>query len=110
MPGSSAGCSREPRAEAVDAEPAGERGEPGPERVVVPERAQALVRPGEGLLEDVLGVRVGKPEGLGDREDVAGVALDDEAPGLVVAGAAARDELGVGELHKSIKQDRRGQS
>ena len=65
---------------------------------------QVLVRAGEDLLEDVLGVGRGQPVRLnGDRVDVAREALDELAPGIVVACAAAGDELCVrfGNLHCS---------
>ena len=94
-------------AETVDAEPPRQRREPGPERVVVAEGAQALIRPGEGVLEDILGVVGGQPERLRDRVDVARVALDELAPGVGVAGAATCDELGVRD-HGHIKQESAG--
>ena len=58
---------------------------------------EILVRAGEDLLEHVLGVRVGRPERLDrDRVDVAGEAIDELAPRVVVSRAAAGDELCVG--------------
>ena len=89
-------------AKPVDAEPAGQGREPGPERIVVPQRVQTLVGAGEGVLEHVVGVGFGEPEGLGDRVDVAGVALDELPPGVRIAGSAACDELGIG-VHRRIK-------
>src|SRR5207253_2128258 len=59
---------------------------------------QVLVRAREDLLEDVLRVVLGQPEGLdGDRIDVAGEALDQAVPGVAVAASAAGDELRVGQ-------------
>ena len=87
------------RAEAVDAEAAGELGDPGAEGLVVAERVEPLVDAREHLLEDVLGVVRREAEGLhGDRVDVAREAVDERAPGRLVAVPAAGDELGVAEL------------
>ena len=68
--------------------------------------AQVLVGAGEDLLEDILRVVLGEAERLdGDRVDVAGEALDELAPRVVVALAAAGDELRVGldNVHARIK-------
>ena len=71
----------------------------GPHRVVVAERAEPLVDAGEDVLEDVLGVLLAQAEALDrDRVDVAREALDQLAPGIVVARAAAGDERGVADL------------
>ena len=81
----------------VEAEPPRQLGEPGPDRGVVAELRQVLVRAGEHLLEHVLGVRLGQAERLDrDRVDVAREALDELAPRVVVSRAAAGDELCVG--------------
>ena len=57
-----------------------------------------LVRAREDLLEDVLGVLVREPVRLGrDRVDITGEALDEDVPGLGLAGAAARDQICVGQ-------------
>ena len=93
------------RPEAVDAEPPGQLREPGADRVVVSEFGEVLVRAREHLLEHVVGVRLGQPERLhGDRVDVAGVAIDEHAPGVVVAAATTSDQLRIGQLvvHRTI--------
>ena len=62
----------------------------GRNAVVVPQRAEPLVGPGEGVLEDVVGVGVAQSrKACGDRVDVARVALDELAPGLGIAVPAA---------------------
>ena len=88
----------------VDAEPASELREPGAERRVVAQLLEVLVRAREHLLEDVVGVRLGQRNACGDRVDVAGIAVDERTPALVVAVTATRDELRVGQLvvHRSI--------
>ena len=84
-------------AQAVDAEPPGQLAEPRSDRSVVAQTLEPLVRTGEDLLEHVFRVVLGQPEGLHrDRVHVAREALDELAPGLVLAGAAAGDESGVG--------------
>ena len=88
-----------PRALAVDAEPARELGDPGPEGVVVPQGLQLLVDAREDLLVDVLGVVLGEAERLdADRVDVARETVDELPPGVLVARATPRYELGVGSL------------
>jgi hypothetical protein len=83
-------------AEPVDAEPPRELREPGPDGGVVPQLVEVLVRAREHFLEDVLRVGLGQPERLDrDRVDIAREALHQLAPRLLVAGAAARDELAV---------------
>ena len=83
----------------VDAEPSGQLREPRPQRVVVAEAVETLVRAHEDVLEDVLRLGIRKPEALeGDAVDVAGVALDELRPGRLVARAAARDEIAVGPV------------
>ena len=63
-----AGAGTEP----VDAEPARQLAEPGPDGLVVAQLAEMLVGAGEDLLEDLLGVLLAQPEGLAaDRVDVA---------------------------------------
>ena len=52
------------RAQAVDASAPRELADPGANGLVAPKRVQPLVRAGEDLLEDVLGVRGRKPEDL----------------------------------------------
>jgi hypothetical protein len=60
-----------------------------------------LVRTGEDLLEDVLGILAPQPEGLGaDRVDVAREAVHELAPRSLVARATARYETGVGKGSK----------
>jgi hypothetical protein len=57
-----------------------------------------LERAREHLLEDVLGIVGAQSESLtDDRIHVAGEAVDELTPGLLVARAAAGDEPGVGE-------------
>jgi hypothetical protein len=86
-------------AQAVDAKAAGELGDPGPQRLVVAERVEPLVDAGEHVLEDVLRVMRRQAESLyRDRVDVAREAVDELAPGGLVAVAAAGNELGVAEL------------
>jgi hypothetical protein len=85
--------------EAVDAEAAGELRDPGAQRLVVAERVEPFVDPGEDLLEDVFRVVRLEPEGLnGDRVDVARKAIYELAPGCLVPVAAAGDQRGVAEL------------
>jgi hypothetical protein len=87
------------RALAVDAEPARELGDPGPEGVVLPQRVQLLVDTREDLLVDVLGIVLGQAEGLdADRVDVARKTVDELPPGVLVARATPRYEFGVGSL------------
>src|SRR2546425_1790262 len=82
------------RPQAVDAEPARQLREPGADRVVVPQPVEVLVRAREDLLEDVLRRVLLEPEALhADRIHVAGEVLHELAPRLLVAGAAAADEL-----------------
>ena len=58
---------------------------------------EMLVHAREDVLEHVLGVVWRQPERLHrDRVDIAREALHELVPGGLVAGAAARDELGVG--------------
>ena len=96
---SSVGCVRERLPDAVEAEVARQLRQPRLDRAVVAQPVEPLVRAREDLLEDVLRVVLGQPEPLhGDRVHVAGEPLDELPPGAFVAGAAARDELGVGEL------------
>ena len=84
----------------VDAEPPRQLREPGSNRVVVPQLVQVLVGASEDLLEDVFCVMLRHLEALNrDRVDVAGEAVDQLAPGVVVAGAAPGDQLSVGQLH-----------
>jgi hypothetical protein len=81
------------RPEPVDAESAGELGDPRADGVVLAERVEPFVDAREDVLVNVLGVLRRQAEGLdGDRVDVAGEALDELAPGLVVAAAAAGDQ------------------
>ena len=62
---------------------------------------EVLVRAGEDLLEDLLGVLRPEPEGLAaDGVDVAREARDELAPGVLVTAAAAGDELSIGERCK----------
>src|SRR5262245_33256558 len=83
----------------VDTEAPGQLGEPRPDRVVVPELVEMLVGPRENLLKHVLCVVLRQLERLdGDRVDVAREALDELVPGFLVAGAAARHQLPVGQL------------
>ena len=57
-----------------------------------------LVGAGEDLLENLLGIGRPESERLGaDGEDVAREPGDELAPGILVARAAASDELCVGE-------------
>ena len=57
-----------------------------------------LVRAGEDLLEDLLGVLLAQPEGLAaDGIDVAREPGDELPPGVLVTAAASRDKLGIGE-------------
>jgi MFS family permease len=78
----------------VDREPSGQLGQPGPDRGRVAKLVEPLEGASEDLLEDLLGVGFAKLEGRRrDREDVAGEALDELAPGPLVAAAAAGDEL-----------------
>ena len=67
---------------------------------------EMLIGAGEDFLEDVLGILVPQPEGLGaDGVHVAGEAVDELAPRSLVAGAAARYETGVGKgckLHGNL--------
>ena len=84
-------------AQPVDAEPAGELRDPGPQSIVAPQAVEMLVDPREHLLEDVLGVVLRKPKGLHrDRVHVAGEPLDELVPGALVPRAAPGDELGIG--------------
>jgi hypothetical protein len=86
------------RAQAVDAEAPGELRDPGTDRVVLAKGVQALVDAREDLLEDVLGIVLREPEGLGrDGIDVAREPLDQGAPGFFVTTTAACDEPGVGK-------------
>ena len=65
------------------------------------------VHPREDVLEDVLGVLLREPETANrDRVDVAREALDELVPGLGVALATARDELGVGERREPGQAER----
>jgi hypothetical protein len=83
-------------AQAVEAAAPRQLRDPRPHGVVLAELAEPLVDPREHLLEDVVGVVLGQPEALdADREHVAGEPLDELVPGLRVALAAARDQLGV---------------
>src|SRR5436305_781579 len=72
-------------------------GEPRPDRAVVAQARELLVGACEDLLEGVLRrmCREGEPA-REDRVHVAGEALDEQRPGVVVACSAASDELGVG--------------
>ena len=86
-------------AEPVDAGAAGELADPGTYRRVVPQAVEPLVRPGEDILEDVLGVLGREAEAAdADRVDVARETLDEDGPRLRVALAAARDELPVTQV------------
>jgi hypothetical protein len=87
------------RPEAVDADAAGQLRDPGTNGIVVAQRVEPLVHTREHVLEDVLRVLRRKPKSL-DRDgvDVAGKALDQLTPGLVVALSTAGDQGGVGEL------------
>ena len=90
--------STRPGAELVDAQAPRQLRDPRPDGTVVTELVEALVRSREHLLEDVLGIGVREAVALdSDRVDVAGEAFDEVRPCLLVAGAAARDQLGVGE-------------
>jgi aquaporin TIP len=81
----------------VDAEAPRELREPGFDRLIVAQIAQALVGAREHLLEHVLGVGLPEAEALdGNCVHVPGEAVDELAPGILVAGAAARDKLCVG--------------
>ena len=81
----------------VDRDPAGQLREPRPDRAVVAQPVELLVGAREDLLEGVLGGMLGERErAREDRVHVAGEALDEQLPGVVVARAAAGDELGVG--------------
>ena len=87
------------RAQAIDAKTPRELSDPGSNGVVVAERVEPLVDPREYVLEDILRVVGSEPETLdGDGVDVAGEALDELPPSLVVAFTAAGDEGGVGQL------------
>src|SRR5262249_47290872 len=87
------------RADRVDAEPARELREPGPQRLVVAEAVEVLPRPHEDVLEDVLRLGIGQPEALErDPVDIARVAFDKRGPRRLVALAAARDEITVGQV------------
>src|SRR3954447_18539515 len=93
--------------EAVDAQAARQLCDPWAEGLVVAQRIEALVDPGEHLLEDVLGVVLWEAEGLhADRVDVAREAVYELAPRVVVARAAARNELGVGKLARQCWAER----
>jgi 3-oxoacyl-[acyl-carrier protein] reductase len=90
----------------VHAQPASELRQPRTDRLVVAQLVQMLIGAGEDLLEDVLSVVLWQPEGLDDdRVDIAGEALDQLTPGLVVARPAAGDQLRVRRngLHGWIK-------
>ena len=85
------------RAEPVDATPPRQLADPGPEGIVGAQRVQSLVRPGEHVLEDVFRLVGRQPEALGrDRIDVAGEPLDELAPCVLVARAAAGGQRSVG--------------
>ena len=87
------------RAQLVHAEAAGEGPDPWPHRVVVAQVIQALVRAREHLLEDILGIVLLKPvDPHRDRVHVAGEAVDQLLPGLLVAVSTAGDQVGVGYL------------
>src|SRR5207247_9797334 len=89
------------RAKPVDTQAAGELGEPRPDSRVVTQRVQVFVGTREDLLEDVLGVRLRQAKGLDrDRIDVAGEALDEIRPGLLVALPAPRDQLAIAERRR----------
>jgi hypothetical protein len=86
-------------AKPVDAGVPGQLREPRPDRGVVAEGVEPLVRPGEHVLKDVLGVVLGQPEGAdGDRVHIARETLHQLVPRLRLAGPAAPDELRVGDL------------
>ena len=94
---SSAGCSRAREPDPVDAAASRQLREPGPERIVGAQRVESLVRAGEDVLEDVLGLVRREPVALhGDRVHVAREPLDELAPGGLVARAAAGGEARVG--------------
>src|SRR5438552_5460903 len=85
-------------AQAIKAEVPGQLGQPGLDRRVVAQLAQALVGARKDLLEDVLGVVLGKPKALDrDRVDVSREAFDELPPSRFVAVPAAGDELRVGQ-------------
>jgi hypothetical protein len=68
----------------------------------------------EDVLERVLRVVAREPERLhDDRVDVAREALDERRPRVVVAGAATRDQLAVGECpgrpHEQSLEEARGE-
>src|ERR671918_1300782 len=84
------------RADPVDARAARELADPGPDRLVGAELLEVLVRAREDLLEDLLGVLLAEPVRLAaDGVDVPREARDELAPRVLVAAAAAGDELGV---------------
>src|SRR5437868_4233723 len=82
------------RSQPVDADAAGELGDPGLDRVVAAQRAEPLVDLREDFLEDVLGVVLPEPKPLRrDRVDVTREPLYERRPRLLVAVAATGDEL-----------------
>jgi hypothetical protein len=96
------------RPQPVDAEASRERGEPGPEGVVVPQRVQALVGRAKRLLEDVLRIGIAEPERLArSRRRTARSARRARAR-RPVAVAAAGDELGIGRSQKESNSTRVG--
>ena len=103
----SAGSLARAGAKAIEATPARQLADPGPQRVVRAERVQPLVRPREDVLEDVVRLVGREPEALGrDRVDVAREPLDELAPGVLVARAAAGGQLGVGFLRSYADSQR----
>ena len=84
-------------AQPVDRDAPRQLRQPRPDRAVVAQAGQLLVGAYEDLLEGVLRRMRGEREpAREDRVHVAGEALDEQRPGVVVACSAASDELGVG--------------
>src|SRR6478672_7141175 len=82
------------RSQPVNADASGQLGDPRLDRLVAAQRVESLVDLGEDLLEDVLGVLIPQTEALArDRIDVAGEALHESRPRILVAATAEGDEL-----------------
>ena len=78
----------------IDAEPPRQLGEPRLDRLVLAQVAQPLVGAREYFLVDVFRVGIAETEALNrDRVDVTGEAVDELAPGVLVAVTAAGDQL-----------------
>lgn len=79
--------------EPVDSDTPGELADPGLKRAGIAQRLELLERARKHLLEDILGVVLREAEGARrDRENVAGVRLDEFGPGSVVAIEATPDQ------------------